>query len=219
MSVTQKISLDIVRRALAQPLPGLEAQQVMSPPYRAGIIPREIVDPNYAGVLILLYPLDGELFFPLMRRTEHEMDRHKGQISLPGGRHEASDADYIATALREAREELGIALTDYELLGTLSPLYIPPSNFHIHPAVAAISERPDFHPDPGEVAELIEMPLAALIDPQTRIVEEWTMPQLNNAKVMMPYYQCRGHKVWGATAMVLCEFVTLIEQTLNWEKG
>src|SRR5215210_707930 len=115
MSVRQKISLELVRRALAQPLPGLDAQQFMSPPYRPGIIPREIVNPNYAGVLILLYPLDGELFFPLMRRAEHEMDRHKGQISLPGGRREASDADYRETALRETREELGIALTDYEL--------------------------------------------------------------------------------------------------------
>ena len=76
-----------------------------------------------------------------------------------------------------------------------------------------------FMPTPQTVMYARDMlPLAALVNPQTRIVEEWTMPQLNNAKVMIPFYQCGGHKVWGATAMVLCEFVTLIEQSMNEEE-
>jgi 8-oxo-dGTP pyrophosphatase MutT (NUDIX family) len=212
---TQVISLDMLRRALAQALPGITAQQHMSPPYRSGIVPREIVNPNYGGVLILLYPHHGELHFVLMRRSDHPEDRHKGQISLPGGRHEDSDADYRATALRETREELGITLDNYELLGTLSTLYIPPSNFYIYPSVAHTPARPDFVPDSGEVAELIEVPISTLLDPGTRIVEEWTMPQYNNTKVMMPHYHIAGHKVWGATAMVLAEFAALANAELQ----
>ena len=211
---TQLLSLETLRRAMAQALPGITAQEQMSPPYRSGIVPREIVNPNYGGVLILLYPNHGELHFVLMRRSDHPEDRHKGQISLPGGRHEESDADYRATALREAREELGITLDNYEMLGSLSTLYIPPSNFHIYPAVAYTPVRPDFVPDPGEVAELIEVPLSTLLDPQTRSVEEWTMPQYNNSKVMMPHYHIDGHKVWGATAMVLAEFAALANAAL-----
>ena len=214
MQRTQLITLDTLRRALARPLPGLPAQLHMSPPYRAGIVPREIVDPNYGGVLILLYPHAGELHFVLMLRSDHPADRHKGQISLPGGRHEAFDAGYVATALREAREELGIALDEYELLGSLSPLYIPPSNFHIYPAAAYTPARPHFVPDPAEVAALIEVPLGTLLDPATRMVEEWAMPQYNNARVMMPHYRIAGHKVWGATAMVLAEFASLIAAEL-----
>jgi 8-oxo-dGTP pyrophosphatase MutT (NUDIX family) len=212
---TQLLSIETVRRAMARALPGLPAQEHMSPPYRSGIVPREIVNPNYGGVLILLYPRDGELHFVLMRRSDHPEDRHKGQISLPGGRHETADADYRATALREAREELGIGLESYELLGTLSTLYIPPSNFYIYPLVAYTPLRPAFVPDPGEVAELIEVPLRTLLDPQTRIVEEWTMPQLNNTTVMMPHYHIDDHKVWGATAMVLAEFADLVNGELQ----
>src|SRR5205823_1499451 len=93
---------------------------------------------------------------------------------------------------------------------SLSPLYIPPSNFHIYPAVAYTPAPPPFVPDPAEVAELIEVSLNTLLDPATRMVEEWTMPQYNNSKVMMPHYQIAGHKVWGATAMVLAEFASLV---------
>jgi 8-oxo-dGTP pyrophosphatase MutT (NUDIX family) len=207
---TLSVPIETIRRAMAKTLPGLAAQEHMSPPYRSGIVPREIVNPNYAGVLLLLYPRNGELYFVLMLRSDHPEDRHKGQVSLPGGRCEPSDTDYRATALREAREELGIALAAVELLGTLSTLYIPPSNFYIYPSVAYTPERPAFVPDPGEVAELIEVPLTTLLDPQTRTVEEWTMPQYNNTKVMMPHYHINGHKVWGATAMVLAEFAALL---------
>jgi 8-oxo-dGTP pyrophosphatase MutT (NUDIX family) len=207
---TLSVPIETIRRAMAKTLPGLAAQEHMSPPYRSGIVPREIVNPNYAGVLLLLYPRNGELYFVLMLRSDHPADRHKGQISLPGGRYEPFDTDYRATALREAREELGIALAAVELLGILSTLYIPPSNFYIYPSVAYTPERPAFVPEPGEVAELIEVPLTTLLDPQTRTVEEWTMPQYNNTKVMMPHYHINSHKVWGATAMVLAEFAALL---------
>jgi ribosomal protein S18 acetylase RimI-like enzyme len=153
-----------------------------------------------------------------MRRTDH-LDHHKGQISLPGGRHEPQDADYRETALREAREELGVTLENVEVLCSLSSLYIPPSNFYIYPTVAYCPYPPDFQPDPNEVAELIEVPVATLLDPQTRVVEEWTLPQYNNMQVMMPYYRIGRHKVWGATAMVLAEFAAMLMDELHAAPG
>lgn len=214
MTLTRSITLDTIRRALAKPAPGLAAQLHMSPPYRQDIVPRQIVNPHHGGVLILLYPHEGDLHFVLTKRTDH-LDTHKGQISLPGGGHESQDEDYRATALREAREELGIALDRFELFCTLTTLYIPPSNFYIYPLVASVDVRPAFDPDPHEVAELIEVPVATLLEPQTRVVEEWTLPQYNNLRVEMPHYHIGAHKVWGATAMVLAEFGAMIASELE----
>jgi GNAT superfamily N-acetyltransferase len=152
-----------------------------------------------------------------MRRTDH-LDHHKGQISLPGGRFEPEDRDYRQTALREAREELGISLDRAEVLCSLTPLYIPPSNFYIYPTVAYYDAQPDFKPDPNEVAELIEVPLPTLLDPRTRVVEEWTRPEYN-LTVMMPYYAIGEHKVWGATAMVLAEFAAMLQSELGEAPG
>ena len=210
----QTLSIDALRRAFRRPPPGLAAQQHLMPPYRQGLVPREIVNPKHGGVLILIYPKDGDLHFVLTKRTDH-LDTHKGQISLPGGGHEPHDADYVATALREAREELRIALQQYELLGQLSQLYIPPSNFFIYPTIAYVDQRPDFRFDPFEVAELIEVSLTMLLDPQTRVVEEWTMPQYQNMKALMPHYRIGAHKVWGATAMVLAEFAAMVRAELG----
>jgi len=217
MALTQPISLDLIRRALAKECPGLPAQLHMSPPYREQSLPRQIVAPKHGGVLILLYPSDGELCFVLMRRTDH-LDHHKGQISLPGGRYEPEDSDYRETALREAREELGITLANVEVFCTLTSLYIPPSNFYIYPTVAHCDYRPEFKPDPNEVAELIEVPLTTLLDPRTRVVEEWTRPEFN-LTVMMPYYAVGEHKVWGATAMVLAEFAAMIQSEMHSAPG
>jgi 8-oxo-dGTP pyrophosphatase MutT (NUDIX family) len=217
MILINTFSLDTVRRALTKPLLGLLAQQAMMPPYRQNLVPREIVNPKHGGVLILLYPKNGEWYFVLTRRTDH-LETHKGQISLPGGGHEPHDVDYQATALREAREELNIELNHYEVLGQLSTIYVPPSNFYVYPTVAYIDHRPDFHPDPFEVAEVIEVSLTKMLDPQTRVVEEWTMPQYNGLKVMMPHYRVGAqneHKVWGATAIMLAEFVAMIQAELS----
>jgi 8-oxo-dGTP pyrophosphatase MutT (NUDIX family)/ribosomal protein S18 acetylase RimI-like enzyme len=217
MTLVQSPSLDLIRRALSKECPGLPAQLHMSPPYREQTIPRQIVNPNHGGVLILLYPCDETLCFVLMRRTDH-LDHHKGQISLPGGRVEPEDKDLRETALREAREELGISLESVEVLCSLTQLYIPPSNFYIYPSVAYCAYHPDFRPDPNEVAELIEVPLMTLLDPRTRVVEEWTRPELS-CTIMMPYYAVGEHKVWGATAMVLAEFGAMLQSELGSAPG
>jgi 8-oxo-dGTP pyrophosphatase MutT (NUDIX family) len=198
-----------LQRALSHPLPGLKAQMLMAPRYRAEELRSQTPPekPRQAGVLILLYPHNGQLQFPLTRRTE-TVETHKGQISLPGGAQEGSER-LQDTALRETCEELAACREALTVLGPLSPLYIPPSGFLIHPFVAYADARPSFDPDPVEVAELIEVPLPLLLDPLTKEREEWL---IRGSRVDVPFFHIFGHKVWGATAMVLAELVTVLHE-------
>ena len=201
------MTIDDVKRAMQRPLLGLEAQARMAPPYRRDQI-AVMLDPpacKQAGVLILLYPLDGQLCFPLTRRPE-SVEYHKGQISLPGGSQENGESLY-QTALREAQEEVGVAAGSVELVGQLSQLYVPPSNFCIRPFVGYVAQRPNFEIEAVEVAELIEAPLGALFDPATTRVEDW---EIRGGVVPIPFYQFGPHKVWGATAMILSEFAAML---------
>ncbi len=201
--------IDDVRRAMQRPLLGLEAQARMAPPYRRDQIAIMLNPPacKQAGVLVLLYPLEGQLCFPLTQRPD-SVEYHKGQISLPGGSQENGES-LCQTALREAQEEVGVDATAVEVIGQLSRLYVPPSNFCIQPFVGYVAERPDFRIEAVEVAELIEAPLDALLDPATVHVEDW---ELGGGIWPIPFYQFGPHKVWGATAMILSEFVALLAQ-------
>ena len=198
-------SIEHVRAAMRGPLPGPRAQIKMAPRPRSLHPPRG-VEPRQAGVLLILYPIHGMLHLVLTVRTS-DLNHHSGQIALPGGGWEAGDASLQETALREAREEVGIATDGLELLGALTPLYIPPSNNAIHPFVAYTAQRPAFDPDPREVAALLEVPLHLLSDPATRREEDWTW---RGAPLHVPFYAVSGHKVWGATAIVLAEFLALL---------
>lgn len=158
-----------------------------------------------AAVLVLLYPGEGGLRFPLTRRRE-DLPHHPGQISLPGGSVEAGEGPEEA-ALRETAEELGVRPSEVEILGRLSPLKVPPSGFEIDPFVGFIPSRPDFAPQESEVAELIEAPLGLLSSPEALCVEEW---ELRSGPSTVPFWQIGGHKIWGATAMILAELAALL---------
>ena len=206
MAVNCDIAL--VQRALQDPLPGAEAQRRMSArPSTSASDFGHTAPPRQAAVLVLLYPQEGRLWFPLTRRTER-VATHKGQISFPGGAREASDTSLWETALREAREEIGLECAHtIERLGLLTPLYIPASNFNIQPFVAYTDQRPLFQIGAGEVAELIEFPLVALLDPTIKREETWLWREQNR---QVPFYAWNGHAIWGATAMVLSEFEALL---------
>lgn len=205
-SMIHEPSLAAIRQALGRPLPGLVVQMRMSTRPRSGLDARPPGhQPRQGGVLILLYPKDGRLHFPLTRRTE-TLEAHKGQISLPGGAREG-DEPLEWTALRETHEELGVDPQSVEVLGVLTPLYIFLSDYRITPYVAVRPDRPAFVPDPVEVAEVLEVPLATLLDPAIRREEEWV---LHGTTTRVPFYQIGEHKVWGATAMVLSEFVAVL---------
>jgi 8-oxo-dGTP pyrophosphatase MutT (NUDIX family) len=198
-----------LRDALQLPLPGLHTQMQMAPAPRPGTVPISELDRNCrrAGVLVLLYPCAGELCLVLTRRTE-SLESHRGQISFPGGGLHTGESVRQA-ALREAEEELCVAPAELDLVGDLSPLYIPASSYCIYPLVAFASRRPDFLPNPHEVAEVIEAPLSRLLDPATRCEETWPWQDTYRR---VPFYAISEHKVWGATAMVLCELLTLIDE-------
>ena len=200
------LTVEDIRLALTRPLPGVTAQVRLAPPYRLEqLYQAPPADARPAGVLIAVYPRDEALHFLLTRRTDG-VDKHKGQISLPGGKQEDGES-LLDTALRETREEVGVTIDAAAVLGMLSPVYIPPTGFLITPYVAALPDRPRFAVMHREVAELIEVPLAALFDP---IIVRREMWMLRGVEVEVPFFQIGPHKVWGATAMVLSEFATAI---------
>ena len=198
------ISVEALRLALASPLPGLAAQERMAPAIRR-LEMQARTNWKKASVLVLLYPVDGELRFPLTRRHEG-LPHHAGQISLPGGSLEAGEGPEEA-ALRETSEELGIDSGAIEILGRLSPLKIPPSGFEIDPFVGFLPRRPHFVPEEREVVEIIEASLGLLAVPDAVGIEDW---ELRGGKSAVPFWRIGGHKVWGATAMVLAELAELL---------
>ncbi len=182
-----------------------EAQRKMAPVSRAIYRPQDMEGvARLGGVLVLLF-CKNEVLHILLTRRRDDLPSHAGQISFPGGRNEAPET-LLATALRETEEEVGIVAPDLQLLGTLTPIYIPPSDYEVHPFVAWFngSKPPDFKPAPQEVAEIVETPLSTLLDPASRVEELW---EFGGLQMLVPYFAVHGHKVWGATAVMLSELV------------
>ena len=188
---------------------GTATQHTMAPPLR-GTYANPPADARRAAVLATLYPIDGILHLLFIERTRHPGDRHGGQISFPGGSVEARDEHTAATALREAEEEVGIPRDDVELLGPLTPLYIPVSNFLVDPYVGYLPHRPALTRQESEVAATLEIPLSEFLRPDARRVAErklasgLTLPEV-------PFWDVAGHQVWGATSMMTAELISLLK--------
>jgi 8-oxo-dGTP pyrophosphatase MutT (NUDIX family) len=200
-----------IKERLKQALPGSAAQVKMASTLRSTLsLPAQ---PNEhtrkSAVLILFYPFENIIHIPLMVRPVYK-GVHSGQVSLPGGRWEEGDPTLIETALREAQEEVGIIPNHIEILGTLSELYVPASNFMVLPVVGAATQRPDFKPDPYEVDRLLEVPLDELQD-ITRIGSKEIVVR-ESITIQAPYYDLQGHTVWGATAMIISELNEIISE-------
>jgi 8-oxo-dGTP pyrophosphatase MutT (NUDIX family) len=192
---------------LQQPLPGREAQYHMAPMPRPGAEHNDTPNPNarQSSVLLLFYPYEETVYFPLILRPTYP-GVHSGQVGLPGGGYEPDDVDLVATALREAYEEIGVNPTEVNILGQLSTLYIRPSNNLVLPVVGWAAERPRFVPDPCEVALLIEASLLEFLDPANRRTEVWEFP---GRTATVPLFGIQNQTVWGATAMILGELMAL----------
>lgn len=159
-----------------------------------------------SAVLILFYPYRDKIWAPLILRPKYD-GVHAGQMAFPGGRYEKTDEHLIRTALREAQEEIGIKASDVHVLGQLTELFIPPSNFFVLPVVGKLPYKPDFYPDPREVEAVLEVSLDELMD--ENIVGD-TQLEVRGVTIETPFYDIQGHKVWGATAMMISELMTLI---------
>jgi len=201
------ISKEAMEAVLRRPKPGLPAQLEMAPIPRPGTIDFTNSPPDCvpAAVLILIYPRDDAPHIVFIRRPKTSV-HHKDQIAFPGGQIEGSESA-IEAALREAREEVGAGPAGVYIAGELTPLFIPPSNYCVTPVVGLSARRPEFVPFPDEVAEILEVPLAHLLDPASVKREKWI---LERGEVSVPFYAFGRHKIWGATAMVLSEFLTLL---------
>ena len=200
------LTLDKIHKALdLEKFDTLAAQKKMMPfGSDQRVLPENKTSLRIGAVLLLLYYRDSEINLVLTKRRD-DLHSHAGQISFPGGRQEASET-LLTTALRETEEEVGVPITAVQSLGQLTTIYIPPSGFVVHPFVGWYQngDVPQFTPSEGEVAQIIEEPLATLLNPETAVAEPW---DFKGHEVMVPYYAIPGHKVWGATAIMLSEFV------------
>lgn len=153
-----------------------------------------------AAVLVPLFVRNGGLWILFTRRTE-TVEHHRGQISFPGGAEEPGDRSLLETALRESEEEIGLKSADAVPLGTLSPM-VTVTSFYVEPFVAAIPQPYVFQPQEAEIAEIIEAPVAALLDPA--ILEEKPFPGRPEPVL---FYHYGRHTIWGATARMLAELL------------
>jgi 8-oxo-dGTP pyrophosphatase MutT (NUDIX family) len=206
---------DRLLEGLQRPLPGQVAQYKMAHVLRQQI-PAPSPTARRAAVLALLYPYTGEgiwdanLIF-IQRASRDTRDRHAGQISFPGGSQELDDENFAATATRETWEEIGVPIEKIEVLGALTELYIPVSNFLVAPFVGYIDHRPDFIRQESEVDAVLEIPFDSFFNPAAR---QLMNKELTNGMRLtnVPYWNVSGHQVWGATAMITSELIELVKK-------
>ncbi|MEX2399371.1 MAG: CoA pyrophosphatase [Rhodothermales bacterium] len=193
-------------RRLKRGRPGPRAQVRMAP-VRDDALDRLAVKERScreAGVLMMLLPIGDTPHVVVTVRRDHLPD-HPGQVSFPGGQRERGES-LLETALREAHEEVGLSPSDVEVLGEMTPLFIPPSNFCVYPYLGYALHRPALKPHDYEVERIVEIPLPDLLADGAVRREPWT---LHDEEILIPFYDVGGLQIWGATAMMLSELVAL----------
>jgi len=160
---------------------------------------------RHAAGLLLLFPRGDDPHIVLTVRAE-TLGRHRGKVSLPGGVVEAGEA-FAQAALREAHEEISLPSAGVEVLGALSPIDIPVSGFRLHPIVGASDRAPALTPADGEVARILEVAVADLLAPDAVVRVE---RERDGVRVPVPAFRAGGEEIWGATAMVLAEFLVVL---------
>lgn len=199
-----------LEKRLYKDLPGEAYQNLMSP---VGSEKYRTLSTDYkiACVLALLYPKDDEWHISLIERaSQHPEDKHAGQISFPGGKFDESDYSFEDCALRETYEEIGVPPENIGILGSLSPLFVYVSNFLVHPFVGFTSEYPDFQPQVTEVSKIIEIPVMHFTKNKNKGKADIQVRDITLTET--PYYDIQGHKLWGATAMIISELEQILKE-------
>jgi len=202
--------IDDLRPIVNNGLPGKKAQQrMMTRPRTTSNPPFSEDEATPSAVLILLHPAKQDIRFFLTQRT-HDVAHHKGQISLPGGVQE-KDESLSDTALRETHEEIGLKKDGISILVKLTPLFIPFTGFMVHPFIGWMPDIPSLKPDPAEVYHLFSVSIIELLN--ENFVHEETV-NFQGQNILLPYFLFDKKKVWGATAMILSEFKTILRMVL-----
>jgi len=198
-------------------LPGEKAHELMAPSNRrtAKSIQQSEIEPKLSAVLMLLYPKNNEIHFALIQRPDYE-GAHGGQISFPGGKQEGFET-LKETALRETHEEIGVQPERIQILGELTQVYIPPSNFLVAPFLGYTDEAPVFIPDEIEVEEIIEIKVMDLLNKE--LIKRKKIEVAKHTEkpffIEVPYFELNYNTVWGATAIMLSEFRQMLINGIN----
>lgn len=203
-----QFKLDL-KRQLDLPLPGIlshsKVMQHRKPIDQLGNIKESA---RISAVLLLIYPKNNQLHTVFIKRPIYK-GVHSGQIAFPGGKLETFDESIAAAAIREANEEIAADPAAIELLGNLTPIYIPPSNYLVHPFVAFQKELPSFVPQPSEVKAIIECPISNFVGDQSL---KACSVSVGEQYIDVKGFQLEQHIIWGATGMILKEFADLLER-------
>lgn len=191
---------------LKGPLPGVEFQRKFMHEERllSHIQPNETT--RQSAVLVAFYPSDGEVFLPLILRPAYD-GTHGGQMALPGGKMEYADENLVRTALREAQEEIGVKAMDVNIIGELTDVFIPVSNFIVKPIVGYLDYKPDFFPDKREVEKIIEVKFSEFLKLENKGIRSITVGKRN---LVVPGFDIQNQWVWGATALIINEIVEVV---------
>ncbi len=195
-------------------VPGESSHFIMAPDLRIKELNKlkiEERNPRNAAVMMLFYPKEEITHIVLILRPNYE-GVHSGQIALPGGKVEQCDLNYTETALREMQEEVGVKTNTVTVIKPLTKVYIPPSNFWVHPFLGFTESYPDFVAQEEEVAKIIEVPLSKLLDEKSVVQEKLTTSYAKNIEV--PSFELNGYVVWGATAMMLSELKIFLKESM-----
>ena len=207
MEITINKIAEQIKERLKKPLPGNEAHLTTRIKTKSEVtFPNTQETARPAAVLILLFPFEDEIQFFLTKRTE-DVEHHKGQISLPGGIRE-NDESLNETALRETKEEVGIDSTKIIISGSLTPFFIPVTGYIVHPFIGWCKEKPSTKIHDVEVNQLFSVSITELMDEKTLKAEQWN---IRGYDAIVPYYNFEKCKVWGATAAILSEFKSILE--------
>ena len=207
--------LNSISKIEQAPLPGQASQFKMSPPYRMDLIEKQaeaMKSSKRAGVLALFYPdtLQNTNLILILRKTYKGV--HSAQVGFPGGKLEPQDESLEYTAVRETQEEVGVPLKDIKVIKAMTEVYIPPSNFTVHPFMGITTKTPKFVKQDDEVEDLIEVTLKDFID-DNLMTSQLIMTSLQK-EVEVPAFHFNVHIVWGATAMMLNEVKDLLKTVL-----
>jgi 8-oxo-dGTP pyrophosphatase MutT (NUDIX family) len=199
------IDIAALKKRLSEPLPGFHAQAKLMPMGRKIVADFDDLVP--AAVMIILIKRGDKWTIPLIERS-HDDYAHSGQIALPGGRLDPNEGA-LEAAIRETEEEIGLKLELKNVLGPISPLPIPVSNYLVQPFVSVFRGQPEYDIDTREVAKVFEFDLDLLNNESTL---KNKMMKFKFGEMSVPYYETNGYTVWGATAMILSEFSAIIAE-------